>query len=223
MVNLVDGTTPKRRYHSPQSQLQAQLTRRKLLDAARRLFAARGYVATTLPDIAREAGMSAPTIAAVFGPKARLLTELIHLVVGGEEEPIPLVERPWWQAMLAEPDAHRQLTLFAANGRQIHERSADIAEIMREAAVAAPEIAAVLRQLAEGRLRDARIVAALLQSKGALAADVSVEQAADILWALGLHDRYRMLLIERGWSARQYEQWFASSLIHSVLESSDVD
>jgi len=75
MVNLGDGTTPKRRYHSPQRQLQAQLTRRKLLDAARRPFAARGYVAITLPDIAREAGMSAPTIAAVFGTKARLLTE----------------------------------------------------------------------------------------------------------------------------------------------------
>ena len=53
--------------------------------------------------------------------------------------------------MLAEPNARRQLTLFAANGRQIHERSADIAEIMRGAAVAAPEIAAMLRQLAEGR------------------------------------------------------------------------
>ena len=125
--------------------------------------------------------------------------------------------------MLAEPNARRQLTLFAANGRQIHERSADIAEIMRGAAVAAPEIAAMLRQLAEGRLRDARMVAASLQRKGALAEDVSVEQAADIRWALGSHDMYRILLIERGWSARQYEQWFASSLIHSVLDSSDVD
>jgi hypothetical protein len=81
----------------------------------------------------------------------------------------------------------------------------------------------MVRQLAEGRLRDARMVAASLQRTSALAADVSVEQAADILWALGSHDMYRMLLIERGWSARQYEQWFASSLIHSVLDSSDVD
>ena len=135
---MQDETSPKRRYHSPQRQLQAELTRRKLLDAARRLFAINGYAATALPAIAREAGVAAPTITAIFGTKAGLLTALVQLVVGGDEAPVALVERPWWQAMLAEPDARRQLTLFAANGRQIHERSADIAAIVQGAATADP-------------------------------------------------------------------------------------
>jgi AcrR family transcriptional regulator len=217
MVNMQDGTSARRRYHSPQRQLQAELTRRKLLDAARRLFAVNGYAATTLPAVAREAGVSAPTITAIFGTKAGLLTALVQLVVGGDEEPAPLVERPWWQAMLAEPDARRQLAVFAANGRQIHERSADVAAIMQGAATADPEIAAMLRQLAEGRLRDAQTVAASLAKKGALASEVSVEEAADIIWALGSHDLYRMFVIERGWVPLQYEQWLAASLMHALL------
>jgi TetR/AcrR family transcriptional regulator, regulator of autoinduction and epiphytic fitness len=218
MVNMQNETTAKRRYHSPQRQLQAELTRRKLLDAARRLFAANGYAATSLPAIAREAGVSTPTITAIFATKVGLLTALLRLVVGGDEEPVLLIERPWWQAMLAEPDARRLLAIFVAHGRQIHERSADVAAIMQGAATAEPEIAAMIRQLAEGRLRDTKTVAAALAEKGALASEVTVEQAADIIWTLGSHDLYRMFVTERGWTSQQYERWLAASLIHDLLE-----
>ena len=77
--------------------------------------------------------------------------------------------------MLAEPDARRLLAVLAAKGRQIHERSADVAEIMQGAATADPEIAAMLRQLAEGRFRDAQTVAAALAKLSALASEVTVE------------------------------------------------
>jgi AcrR family transcriptional regulator len=218
MVNMQGETTSKRRYHSPQRQLQAELTRQKLLEAARHLFADNGYTATTLPAIAREAGLAAPTITAIFGTKVGLLTALVRFVVGGDDEPVPLVDRPWWQTMLAEPDARRLLAVFAARGRQIHERSADVAAIMQGAATADPEIAAMLRQLAEGRYRDSKTVAAALAEKGALASEVTVEQAADIIWALGSHDLYRMFVIDRGWLPQQYEQWLTASLIHHLLE-----
>lgn len=219
VVNMEDEISVKRSYHSPQRQLQAEFTRRKLLSTARRLFAINGYAATTLPMIAREAGVSAPTITAIFGTKVALLTALVRFVVGGDEEPISLVERPWWHAMLAEPDARRLLAVFAANGQQIHERSADVAEIVQGAATAAPEIAALLRQLAEGRLRDAQTVAAALAKQGALASEVTVEQAGDIIWALGSHDLYRMFVFDRGWAPQQYAQWLTASLIHALLDT----
>jgi len=219
----MDETLQKRRYHSPQRQEQAELTRRKLLDAARRLFAARGYTATTLPAIAREAGVSPPTVTAVFGTKARLLSDLINLMVRGDSESSPLAQRPWWQAMLAEPDPRRQLMLHATNVRHIHERSADVAEIVRGAATADPEIADMLHQLADGRLADARLVAESLAEKQALAADVPVERAADALWALCSHDLYRMLVVERHWPPEDYERWLAGSLIHSLLRLGATD
>src|SRR5579859_2420767 len=170
VVNTMGEPLQKRRYHSPQRQQQALLTRRNLLEAARRLFAAQGYAATTLPAIAREANVSPPTVTAVFGTKAGLLTDLINLMVRGDAESPPLAERPWWQAMLTDPDPRRQLALHATNIRHIHERSADVAEIVRGAATADPEIAAMLRQLASARLMDARMVARSLDEKQALAA-----------------------------------------------------
>ena len=168
--------------------------------------------------IAREAGVSPPTLTAVFGTKARLLSDLIHLMVRGDAESPPLAERPWWQAMLSEPDPRQQLTLHATNVRHIHERSADVAEIVRGAATADPEIASMLRQLADGRLTDAQMVAQSLDEKHALARNVSVERAADLLWALCSHDLYRMLVVEQHWPPEEYEHWLASSLTHSLLD-----
>jgi AcrR family transcriptional regulator len=212
---------PKRRYHSPQRQEQAQMTRRKILEAARRLFTAQGYAATTLPSIAREAGTSAPTITAVFGTKSALLHALINLEVRGDTASTPLVERPWWKEMLAEPDPRRQLRMHAANGRRIQERSADIAQITEGAATADPEIAAMLERLHTNRLRDVRMVAESLGDEQALAPGVTVARAADLLWALSGAELYRMLVVERGWSPDEYEEWLASALIDALLPRSE--
>ena len=213
-----DEPVQKRRYHSPQRQQQAERTRHALLEAARHLFAAQGYAATTLPAIARAANVSSPTVTAVFGTKAQLLNELIQLMVRGDAASPPLTQRSWWQAMLSEPDPRRLLALHATNVQHIHERSADVAEIVRGAATADPEIAAMLRQLAEGRLADAQTVARSLDEKQALAAGVTVERATDLLWALCSHDLYRMLVVEQLWPPEEYERWLASSLTYSLLD-----
>ncbi len=207
----------KRRYHSPRRQQQAEETRRAILEAARRLFAAQGYAATTLPAIGRDAGVSAPTVTAAFGTKLAILDALIRVEVRGDEAPTPLAARPLWQEMLREPDPCRQLILNAANLRHIHERTTDIFEIVRGAASAEPEIAALRRSLNAQRLEDKRLLAQSLASKQALRPGLTVAQATDLLWAMGSADVYRMLVVDRGWSAEQYEQWLATSLAHSLL------
>lgn len=208
----------KRQYHSPQRREQARQTRRQILEAARHLFAARGYATTTLPAIAQEAGVSAPTITAIFGTKPALLRALIQMAVRGDTPDAPLVEQSWWQEMLAEPDPRQQLRRYAAIGRQIHGRSADVFEIVRGAATADPEIAEMLRQQAVRRLEDARFVADALHHKGALCAGVTVDHIADVIWVLTSAYTYRLLVAERRWSPDEYEEWLASSLINSVLE-----
>ncbi|MGV9779671.1 TetR/AcrR family transcriptional regulator [Streptosporangium sp. NPDC003464] len=52
-------------------------TRRRILDAARRLFAERGYAATSLADIASAVGLTKTAVAYHFHPKDRLATELL--------------------------------------------------------------------------------------------------------------------------------------------------
>ena len=215
--NMVNAPEQKRRYHSPRRQAQAQATRARLLEAARRLFVAHGYAATSLPAIARAAGVSAPTVTAVFGSKPAILDALIATTIRGAEAPTPLRERDWWQAMLREPDPRRLLERYAANVRGIHERTTDIFEIVRGAATAAPELAAKRNALAAGRLRDSGTVADALAARQALGAGMTAEQATDVVWALASGELYRMLVVERCWLAEQYEHWLAEGLAAVLL------
>ena len=66
-----------RSYDSPKRRAQADETRRAIADAARRLFLARGWAATRVRDVAKEAGVSEPTVFAVYGNKAGLAMGLL--------------------------------------------------------------------------------------------------------------------------------------------------
>lgn len=71
-----------RRYSSELRAKQAEATRDKVVSAAVGLFAERGYAASTMPEIARRAGVSTETVQA-NGPKLALLREAINLVSFG--------------------------------------------------------------------------------------------------------------------------------------------
>src|SRR3979409_1794709 len=74
MVKSAEG---KRRYSTGLRQEQAQSTRRRILDAASRLFVESGYSSVTVEDIAREAGVAHQTVYAVFGTKLAVAQSII--------------------------------------------------------------------------------------------------------------------------------------------------
>ena len=53
---------PPRRYNSTRRRQQAQQNRHAVLAAARQRFLAQGYAATTIAEIARDAGVSVETV-----------------------------------------------------------------------------------------------------------------------------------------------------------------
>ncbi len=61
-------------------------TRQKVLDAARALFAERGYDPATIRDIAREAGMSTGAVFANFQDKAELFEAVYSEELAGQAE-----------------------------------------------------------------------------------------------------------------------------------------
>jgi TetR/AcrR family transcriptional regulator len=62
------------------------LTRVAILDAAERLFAARGYRGTSLEEIGREAGLSRGTPGYFFGSKQRLYGEVLDRILTRAQE-----------------------------------------------------------------------------------------------------------------------------------------
>src|SRR5262245_5178069 len=91
-VNSRPSDRGRRRYESPLRDQQARQTRQAIVAAANRLFVGRGYAATSLADIAREAAVARPTVFSAFGSKAALLREVVDQALAGDDEPVPVSE-----------------------------------------------------------------------------------------------------------------------------------
>ena len=81
--------------------------------AAHDLFVERGYGATTIADIAEAAGVSVPTVYAGFGTKADLLRRAIEVAMAGDDDPIPVADRPTHQWVVATDDGPEMLRRYA--------------------------------------------------------------------------------------------------------------
>src|SRR5581483_1114462 len=132
---------PKRKYESPRRREQAAATRIAILEAAEQLFIDAGYVSTSVGEIAERAGVALKTVYAIFGTKAEVLRALWNLRMRGDEEPVPIYERPWFRALEDEPDPRRRLEILARNVRTVRERTAALTEVLRLAAPADEQIA----------------------------------------------------------------------------------
>jgi AcrR family transcriptional regulator len=135
----------KRTYDSSLRKQQASQTRMRILDAAQKRFAERGYAASTIESIASAAGVAVDTVYATFGSKREVLKSLLDVRVGGDDAPIDLLDRPGPQAVRAERDQRRQLAVFASDVSEIIERVRPVDDIIRGAAAVDAEVAALRR------------------------------------------------------------------------------
>lgn len=214
---MTESKKVRRPYNSSRRKAQARATRLRVVEAAGRLFAAYGYSGATVEAIAQEAEVAPETIYAAFGSKRAILARLIDISVGGNDEPITLLERPGPQAALQETDPLRQLHLFAQDISAILERVAPIFEIMRMAAKTEPEIADLLHNLLEERLHNMQKFARSLSGHEPLRDGLTEPGAAETLWTLTSPEIFRLLVADRGWSREQYSRWLADALVRLLL------
>lgn len=198
-------------YNSPLREQQAKRTRERILQAARRTFRERGYGATTLADVARAAGVAEPTVRAVFKTKPNLVEHLLRLAIRGSDDEVQLQQREAFQQMLAANDPDTLLDHLTELAESVHRRSWDVMEIVRGAATSDPAIAELYDQRVRARYANQKSVAKRLKELGTLPDERSVEAAADLLWLYTAPETYRMLVIERKWSATRYREWFRSA------------
>lgn len=209
----------KRAYNSDRRRQQAAATRRDIISAARRLFERDGYVATTMNSVASEAGVVVETIYRSFDGKAGLIEAVVEAAVaGGAERAERAVEdRPAIRNLIEEPNPRRKLELYAATQPGIHERSALLLRALRTAAATEPSLTEVLDRLENQRLQGLGRFAQHLRDGGALRADVSVEEARDLIWTINSQVLFDLLVRERGWSVDRYQSWIAAMMISSLL------
>jgi AcrR family transcriptional regulator len=208
---------PQRRYDSALRKEQARQTRSRILDAAQRRFAERGYGVTTMDAIAAEAGVAVDTVYAGFGSKRGVLSALMDVRVGGDDQPVELLDRPGPQAVRRETNQRRQLAIFAQDVSAIGERARPVADIIRGAAAVDEEIAALWSRLEESRFQNMSRFVAWVAANGPFRAGITEADAAAIVWSLTSPEMQRLLRAERGWTTERYREWLAQTLTRTLL------
>ena len=208
---------PAKRYVSEVRDEQARRTRRAIVTAARDLFLAQGYAATTIDAIAEAAHVSRRTVFNSVGGKVVLLKLALDWAIVGDDEPVAMADRPAVRAIQAERDPRKALTLWVRTITDVAARVAPIAAVLYAAADGDPDAAEMLAESARGRMFGARAFVAHLASLDALAAEVSEQQAADLCWALMDGHLYRLLVGQRGWTTAEFERWLSAGLAATLL------
>jgi hypothetical protein len=157
------------------------------------------------------------TVFTSVGGKTQALKLAIDWAIAGDDEPVPMADRPRLRATLAEPDAHRILTSFAHTLFSITSRIAPLVAAAEAVAGSDPEI----KELTDDIRRQRRIgmgrIAAVLADRGALRRDLSVDEAADVMTVLVNPNTYLRLVIEQCWDLDRAEQWLSDSLVRLLL------
>ena len=193
---------------------ERRATRLRVVEAARRLFLARGYVATTVADIAKEAGVALQSVYNAGRSKADLLQHVPDLAVARDDREVMLIDRPGFRAVGSAPSAEAQVRMIAGLIAATLERLAPVWVAYREAAVVDAQAAAnlvaahrrrhltfggLVRMIPEHRLRQ------------------PYEVSTDTAWSIGSIDVFLLLRSIREWDASRYSEWLARTLVDALL------
>lgn len=210
--------TRKREYDSSRRQAQANQTRRRILDAARKLFIERGYTGATAEAIAAQADVSPQTIYAIFKNKKKILVSLMNVSPAtGVEDHTPLPQRPNVQAVAQEQDQGRQLQMFARVVANNLDQVAAVFEIMTDAARIEPDFDRIIQKLNKQRLEHMTLAVQQIAANGPFREGIGEIYARETVWTLTSGDVFLLLTRDRGWSKEDYAVWLEDMLIRALL------
>jgi hypothetical protein len=89
--------------------------------------------------------------------------------------------------------------------------------VILDAAANDSEAAKVWDQLQAERLRGMTMFATALAAEGHLRNGVTAAEARDVLWTYNSAELYRLLVIDRRWTAKRYGTWIAAALSAALL------
>jgi AcrR family transcriptional regulator len=206
-----------RRYDASRRREQARENRARVLSAAGRLFLDKGYVDTSVPQVARAAGVSVQTVYKVFPNKAALLKAVFDVSVAGDDEDTPMVQREVIQHIQAEPDAAQKITMYLRHLAEGAPRHVPLQLLARDAARADHAAADVWAQMRQETLTAMTYFARDLLATGQLRDTVTEGDVRDVLWTYHSPELYELLVLERGWPTDRYADFLADALIDALV------
>ena len=209
-------THVKRAYDGSRRREQARARRLAVVQAARELFEVGGFRQTTIAAIAKRAGVSSESIYKTFGTKAALAKAVFDLELAGDDEPVPIAERPAIQAIRDEPDVRRKITLFAEGLAQRQARSAAVQILIRDGRHVDDSLTPVWEALQREGLTGMTALGRHLLETGQLRDGIDLGEVRDVLWNYLAIDHYERLVLSQGWSLERYARWLAEAITSAL-------
>jgi TetR/AcrR family transcriptional regulator, regulator of autoinduction and epiphytic fitness len=200
----------KRVYRTALRKEQAERTRRRILETARRLMVERGYRDVSMQELALEAGVAYQTVYSQFGNKLQLALDVCELGLRHVQDAVALLndER-------AADDPERWLATLGTVARRLYEPCADLLRFMRESGD--PDLVRRFKEVERRRLDRLAPFAPMLDRCGRLRRGISGSEAIDLAWSLAGPETYEQLVLDRGWTPDRFERWLSEGLVRLVL------
>jgi AcrR family transcriptional regulator len=198
-------------------QARTRLARAAVVGAARDLFLERGYGATTIEAISERADVPPATVYRLFSSKHGILKAMFDVSIVGDDDDVPMTDRPQVRSALDERDPSGQLAGFVAIAVQVNERVGPLYRILVSAAGTDPDAAAQLEVITQQRQQGQRSIARALSRAGALRPPLRERDAADLIHAFLSPELYRLLVLDRGWPPDRYARWLEATLADQLL------
>jgi len=187
-------------------------TRNRILVAAAREFEAKGYSATTVASLAKNAGVSVQTLYLAWGSKRALLRGYLENALAGDSgSPEQAASR-----FSAELASTARLALLASLVTDVARRAAIGWSIYRDAAGGDPEIAEDWSDLQAKRHQlFAQIIGRIPEDD--FAPEIRVQEAIDTAWAIASPETYSLIVNRLGYDLDRYRDWLTQTLVRALL------
>jgi AcrR family transcriptional regulator len=206
----------KRAYDGSGRREQARARRLAVVLAARDLFERDGFRATTIAAVAARARVSPESVYKGFGTKAALAKAVFDVVIAGDDEPVPVAERPAMRAVRDEPDARRKIALFVEGLSERQARSAKVQILIRDGRHVDDALGPIWAKLNDEGLVGMTMLGSQLLNTGQLRHGIDLDEVRDVLWNYLAIDTYERLVLNRGWPLVRYTDWLTRAIIAAI-------
>ena len=187
-------------------------TRRRILDASLKLVVKRGGADVKLSEIARAARVSRQAIYLHFADRADLFTALVRHA--DETRGLPAAIQRITDAP-SGIDAIREVVAFQARLNPDLWPIARAFDAVRRLDDAAERS---WQERLEHRLQGCRAIVSRLAQERTLRPGLPPDAAADLLWTLSSLRMWEDLVLQRGWTAMQYEERIGDLAVRALTE-----
>lgn len=199
------------------AQARTRLARAAVVEAARALFLERGYGSTTVEAISARSDVPPATVYRLFSSKRGILKALLDVSIAGDDEAVPVADRPAVRSLLSDRDPRKKLAAFVGVAAQVNARTSAIYRILVSAAASDPDAATLLHELTRQRWEGQGRIARSLSRSHALRPKLRESDARDIIHALVSPEVYGLLVVDRCWPSERYQTWLTDTLVDQLL------